>query len=252
MSRPDSPILSPGWSPGGDQFTSHGNTITKDVLNVYNTAMDEIARKASSFREPLDLRIESWNNISVKQQQHCIQKATEDCKLVCDIIAPNNAQQLFEAMASSSQGSLDDVTRVDDLVETLMNAYKNAEDRNTKTQILSLYAYKYSVSTLKKIHLPYGKLSTRQIHRTRTVGPGTVPEKKKYHRERVDMSKVDHFIDFINRLYFYQDVSYGSRILKLDNGKTMEMPNVMRTVTRSTMLSQYTQFCREENVQPLN
>ena len=172
------------------------------------------------------------------------------------MIAPNNGQQLFEAMASSSQGSLDDVTRVDDLVETLMNAYKNAEDRNTKTQILSLYAYKYAVSTLKKIHLPYGKLSTCQIHRARThartVGPGTVLEKKKYHCERVDMSKVDHFFDFINCPNFYQDVSYGSRILKFDNGKTMEMPNVVRTITSSTMLSQYTQFCREENFQPLS
>ena len=192
----------------------------------------------------------------MKQQQHCIPKATEDCKLVCNIIAPNNGQQLFEAMASFSQGSLDDVTRVDDLVETIMNAYKNAEDKNTKTLILSLYAYKYSVSTLKKIHLPYGKLSTRQIHRARThartIGPGTVPQKKKYHRERVDMSKVDHFIDFINRPYFYQDVSYGGRILKFDNKKTMKMPNVVRTVTRSTMLSQYTQFCRKENFQPLS
>ena len=161
--------------------------LIHDILNVYNTAMDEIARNTSSSREPLDLQIESWNNISVKQQQHCIRKATEDCKLVCDVIAPNNGQQLFEAMASSSQGSLYDATIVDDLVETLMNAYKNAENRNTKTQILSSYAYKYSVSTLKKIHLPYGKLSTRQIHRARThartVGPGTVPEKKKYHRE---------------------------------------------------------------------
>ena len=103
--------------------------------------------------------------------------------------------------------------------------------------------------------MPYEKLSSRQIHKARchakTLGPGTVPEKKKYHRVLVDMSKVDHFIEFINRPYFYQDVSYGSRILKLDNGETMEMPNVVRTVTRSTMISQYAQFFREENVEPL-
>ena len=96
----------------------------------------------------------------------------------------------------------------------------------------------------------------RQIHRARThartVGPGTVPEKKKYHCERVDMSKVGHFIDFINRPYFYQDVSYGSRILKLNSGKTMEMLDIVHTLTRLTMLSQYTQFCREENFQPLS
>lgn len=58
---------------------------------------------------------------------------------------------------------------------------------------------------------PYDKLSTRQIQRTRchakTIGPGRVPEKKKDHRVRIDMSKVDHFIEFINRPYFYQDVS---------------------------------------------
>ena len=66
------------------------------------------------------------------------------------------------------------------------------------------------------------------------------------------MNKVDHFVEFINRPFFYQDVSYGSRIFKLDNGKTMEIPNVVRTVTRSTMISQYTQFCREENVEPLS
>lgn len=91
----------------------------------------------------------------------------------------------------------------DDLVKTLMNAYKNADNRNTRTQILSLYAYKFSVSTLKKIHLLYRKLSSRQILRARrharTLGPGTVPEKTKYHRELVNMSKVDHFIEFMNR-----------------------------------------------------
>ena len=66
---------------------AHENTKSKDVLNVYNTAMDDIARKISSSQERLDLRIDSWNNISEKRQQYCIQKATEDCKLVCDVIA---------------------------------------------------------------------------------------------------------------------------------------------------------------------
>ena len=99
--------------------------------------------------------------------------------LVCDVIAPNNGQQLFEAMASSNPVKLEYETRVDDLVKTLMNAYKNARNRNinTETQILSPYAYKYSMITLKKIHLPYEKLSTRQIHKARchakTLGPGT-------------------------------------------------------------------------------
>ena len=59
ISRTDSPsdILSPDWSPGGDQYTTHGNTKTKELLNVYNTAMDEIGRNTSSSREPLIFRL---------------------------------------------------------------------------------------------------------------------------------------------------------------------------------------------------
>ena len=174
--------------------------------------------------------------------------------VVCDGIAPNDGKQLFEAMRSTDLENPDPIA--DDLVRTLMNAYKKATNRSTKTQILSLYAYKYSISTLKKLHLPYGKLSTRQIHRARcharSLGPGSVPEQKIHHRVRIDMSKVDHFIEFINRPYFYQDVSFGTKLLKLDSGETIEMPNVVRTLTRSTMISQYIQFCQEEKCEPLS
>ena len=79
-----------------------------------------------------------------------------------------------------------------------------------------------------------------------------VPEEKIRHRVRIDMTKVDHFVEFINRPYFYQDVSYGTKFLKLDSGETIEMPNVVRTVTRSTMISQYIQFCQEEKFEPLS
>ena len=145
---------------------------------------------------------------------------------------------------------------IDDVTKSLMNAYRNANTRNTKTQSLSLYAYKYSVRTMREVHYPYKKLSTHQIYQARcharTLGPGTVPEKKKYHRVRIDISKLDHFIEFINRPYFYQDVSYGTKVLKLDSGETMEMPNVVRTVTRSTMINQYMQLCQEEKCETLS
>ena len=66
------------------------------------------------------------------------------------------------------------------------------------------------------------------------------------------MAKVDHFIDFANRPYFHQDVAFWTRNLKLENGETIEMPNVVRTVTRSTMVTQYLEFCREDGFDPLS
>ena len=66
------------------------------------------------------------------------------------------------------------------------------------------------------------------------------------------MVKVDHFIDFINRPYFYQDVAYGTRVINLETGEKLVMPNVVRTVTRSTMIHQYQQYCDEEKFSPLS
>ena len=66
------------------------------------------------------------------------------------------------------------------------------------------------------------------------------------------MGKLDHFIEFINRPYFYQDVSYGTKVLKLDSGETMEMPNVMPTVTLLTMNNQYVQLCQVKRCEPFS
>ena len=72
------------------------------------------------------------------------------------------------------------------------------------------------------------------------------------HRIRLPVAKVDHFIDFVNRPYFYQDVPYGTREIKLETGEKLAMPNVVRTVTRTTMINQYLQYCDEERCSPLS
>ena len=66
------------------------------------------------------------------------------------------------------------------------------------------------------------------------------------------MGRVDHFVEFINRPYFYQGVSFGSKILVLDSGDRIKMPNVVRTVTRSTMIQQYLEYWNEESFEPLS
>ena len=73
-----------------------------------------------------------------------------------------------------------------------------------------------------------------------------------HHRVRIDPDKLEHFLLFIDQPYFYQDVSYGTRTVKLDSGQEMVMLNVVRTVGRSTMVEQYHQHCREEEYKPLS
>ena len=137
-----------------------------------------------------------------------------------------------------------------------MTAYAQAPSRSLKIQILSLYAYKLPVHKLQTLHELYGRLSKWQIKRARAHarnnGPGMEVKKTRFHRVSLDMGKVDHFIDFANRPYYHQDVAFGTRTLKLESGETIEMPNIIRTVTRSTMVAQCLQFCREEEFKPLS
>ena len=155
----------------------------------------------------------------------------------------------------SVQGEIIDGSAPDDLV-VLMTAYKNAKTKNLKKQILSLYANRYPMTKLKKIHQLYESLSTWETKQARSRakihGPGTIPEMKTKHRARLDMGKVDHFVEFINSPYFYQDVSYGNKVLTPNNGDRMEMPNVVRILTRSIMIEQYLEYCKEQCHKPLS
>ena len=136
-----------------------------------------------------------------------------------------------------------------------MSAFSKAPTTNLRIQILSIYAYEYPIKTLQKIHEPYARLSQWQIKRAREHarirGPGTSVTKTVHNHINLDMAKVDHFVNFINQPYFHQDVAYGIRNLKLDNRETISMPNVVRTVTRSTMIMQYHQHCQSIGYEPL-
>ena len=165
------------------------------------------------------------------------ERASEACVFIRKVIAPNDVEKLFKSLNSEAEPEVSS-----DLIN-LMKAYAKAPARNLRTRILTLYAYQYPVKTLQKLHEPYAKLTQWQIRRARAhakmIGPGGKVSNSICHRVSLDMTKVDHFVDFINRPHYHQDVSFGTRTLKLDTGESVSMPNVIRTVTRSTMVAQY-------------
>ena len=228
-----------------------GSVSGDSLLSTYNTTMQLVAEQSNAPHSPLAFQLDiPWESASPEAKSQCVEKASEDCRLVCNMIAPEIGAELYEAV--TSQRGVEPSTDL----EALMTAYRNAKTSGLRTQILSIYAFRYPIPVLMKLHEPYEKLTRYQVKRARQHaklhGPGTTPEKELKHRVRVDMGTVDHFLEFANRPYFHQDVAYGSRILKLDSGEKITMPNVVRTVTRSTMVKQYQSFCEEEGFNPLS
>ena len=152
------------WTPGTDLVAPPTPLVT-DTVSMYNSAMDTIADLTAQKikREPLNSQLETpLKNLSKAEQLSVVQKACEDCLLVCSAIAPGSGEELFKSMAQSTQRETLDGSPPNDLV-VLMTAYKNAKTKNLRRQILSLYTYRYPISMLQKIHQPYGKLSTWEV-----------------------------------------------------------------------------------------
>ena len=191
-----------------------------------------------------------WDHMKPDIKAECIKKATDACHVVHEVIAPQASAELFEAMQSPCKEPISG-----ELI-FMMTAYGEAPTRKLKLQIQSLYAFSYTTKKLMNLHEPNERLTKWKIKQARahatSVGPGMVIEKINHHRIRIDIKKLDHFLDFIDRPYFYQDVSFGTRKLKLYSGEQLTMPNVVRTVTRSTMICHYLEFCKEQNVDHLS
>ena len=48
-------------------------------------------------------------------------------------------------------------------------------------------------------------------------------------RSKTDPEKVDHFVEYLSRPEFVQDVAFGTKKLKLDSGEKIIIPAVIRT-----------------------
>lgn len=227
-----------------DENETEASERQTSVLGTLSEAMNALSGGTFS---PLTFQLNcSWSEASIEDKELCLEKAEEACKIVCDIIAPKDGKSLFQAMLDQSNEP-----SVSKDLEALMTAFANAPTRRLKLQILSIYAHRYPVKTLIKLHEPFARVTKWQINQARIHaklhGPGAIQETKKRHRVRVDGAKLDHFIDFINRAHFYQDVAYGVRVLTLESGERIEMPNIVRIVTRSTMVALYMKYCEEES-----
>ena len=142
--------------------------------------LNQVAINAGRI-SPLTFQLKTeWDETKGDKKELCIEKASEACSLVCDVIAPKAGKELFHSCFTP-----DKETNYGELVP-LMQAYNSATTRNVKTQILRLYSYRYPVKTLQRIHEPYAKLTKWQIKRARAhareYGSGSLVKTSPFHR----------------------------------------------------------------------
>ena len=140
----------------------------------------------------------------------------------------------------------------DTLVARVVILYEEAANWYTRQQILSLFVTDYSKTELLALipGLSKWRIDEARKHAFQSK-PGQPIDPPKITRCRLDAVKVDNFFDFFSSPSFLQDVAYGTRALKLECGQSLEIPNMVRTVTSSNLVHMYFNFCVESNFEPL-
>lgn len=144
--HPKSAAYTADWASGSESQSSEDENEARSgaklAIAAFSNAMESLSQVATNAGRvsPLMFQLKtSWDEASEQEKEVCIDKATEACHLVYDIIAPKAGPELFQSCVTPEKDS-----HFSDLVP-LMEAYSIASTKNVRTQILSLYAYRYSV-----------------------------------------------------------------------------------------------------------
>lgn len=222
--------------------------IMKHSLASVNNVIKTVnGRDVSPVRAQLHSQID---DVSQSTLRYYKRKSLQSCMATLECIAPGQSKAMFELICKHDKDEHE--SPQDELIQKLITLYQDATSRSTRLEILSIFVQDYSKSQLKAM---ISGITTWRIDEARKhavlYGPGKAKEVPETHRTRMDPMKVDHFLDFISSPHFLQDVAYGTKILKLSNGKTMEIPNVVRTVTSSRLVGLYQKACKENEFETL-
>lgn len=120
-----------------------------------------------------------------------------------------------------------------------------SRDKDIKKQLLSLISLSHTKKELQQL-IP--QLSVYAINEARKHAldqkEGTeVPNQKPVFHRKMDIIKLDHALDFIFNPAFYQVSSIGIKEMRLEDGSVISIPEVVRTVWRSTLVKIYLAYC---------
>ena len=200
----------------------------------------------------------SWDDVSVTQQQYYQRKVREVLQAVLSVVVPGQEERMWSCLREEQEvpnvGNEPPAKRKrldTGLVETLISAHNDAENWQTKRQILSLFVNDFSKTVLQEMIPGLSKWRIDQARRHAIdVGEGQPVVETSIFRTRLDPVKTDHFIDYISRPCFLQDVAYGTRKLKLDSGGHAVIPAVIRTLIPSRIIAQYVAYCKDIRFEP--
>ncbi|XP_061185097.1 uncharacterized protein LOC133193145 [Saccostrea echinata] len=219
-------------------------------LRDLNKAIDILGHGKTS---PLKFRVtRDISSLQPSTARLLKRKATETVNLVLDAIAPGQASKLQKIIQEPDQS--EGTSMPQNLLQVVINLYIESTDRHTKKQLLSMIANSYTKKEL--LHLIPGVtvhgINEARKHAAEHAAGANIPMQKPVFHHKMDQAKLDHALDFFFNPAFHQITSFGTKIMKLEDGSFVTIPEVVRTVWHSTLIKVYQSYCKDTDFVPLS
>jgi hypothetical protein len=134
----------------------------------------------------------------------------------------------------------------------IFHAYKNAPNSRIRRTLLSLIPENFSYSSIQiAFKVTHWQVRNSREHR-KEYGIGSYIVNPPFHRDSLEMKRVHIFLTFICQSGYLQDVAYGFRNLKINEDVTIVMPDVIRLACHKTIILDYFEMCKNENLMALS
>jgi len=234
-----------------ENFTS--DNVSEKTFNIDSVNSDQLRLEQYFFKY-------EWNEMSYNYKvEYYLKKTIKKFKEIVDIEYGKHSKQawldILRELKEDKQKNDDQTESFQNECKGVIEAFHLASNTKVKIQILSLIPSYFTMNTILNI-LP---TTSYQIKKARSnvkyFGVGQIEPKSKIYRQRIDQACIDSFLSFITSEDYLQDVAYGDRIIKLEN-KSLDskliVPNVVRLATRSTIVKEYHEMCKIENIKALS
>lgn len=193
-----------------------------------------------------------WQTYSTKAQNIYQNRFLEILTIIIRIVFPFDAIQVFEDLKRRENRSVP-INRASDFdFSHVVESYSRADTWQQKRQVLSVIASKLPFKdVLTKIPEVTPHKYYSALNHAKTIGPALSIPDREVKRQRMDPDRLDAFLDFITLSHVVRDLPYGEKKMKMSDGTTHNMPNVVRCMGSADIIHQYKAYSQENNIVPL-